>query len=257
MVDASDGTLSERALAALAVVLAAVAGYVDALGWDLLSHVFVANMSGNTIALGRGVAQRDLGEAAARLWPIVTFGLGVFTSEILYEAARRRGRRSGAGWTLGLEAGALAFALALPWPPATSTASVHYYLATGLLAVAMGLQNATLIRVGASSVYTTHVTGNLTRLAREAAHSLFWLIDRARGRASGRLSSQRSSRRVALMAAMWTAYAFGAALGFAAVEYWHRQSVAAAIVVLTALVALDAIRPVGGHEDSGEPSPIF
>jgi uncharacterized membrane protein YoaK (UPF0700 family) len=250
-------TVGERGLAVIAAVLSAVAGYIDALGWVLLSHVYVANMSGNTIALGRGFAHHDLGEAAARIWPIASFMFGLFVSELAYELARRRGRPSGAGWTLGLEAGAVAFAAILPWPAAHATSGVAYYVPTGLLSFAMGLQNATLIRVGASSVYTTHVTGNITRLAREAAHSLLWIEDRARRRVSGSLIGQQSTRRVLLMTAMWIAYGLGALLGALAADRWNRRGALVAVVVLAVLVAADAFEPIGGHERPAEPRAMF
>ena len=128
---------------------------------------------------------------------------------------------------------------------------------SGLLALAMGLQNATLVRVGASSVYTTHVTGNLTRLARDAAHMLLFASDRARGRVRGRVLRQRSTRRVLLMTAMWIAYAIGAVLGTWAADHWGRHGAIAAIVVLTALVAYDAFQPIGGHEQPADPHPLF
>jgi uncharacterized membrane protein YoaK (UPF0700 family) len=254
MRDAEADTFGERGLAAVAVVLSAVAGYVDALGWVLLSQVYVANMSGNTVALGRAVAHRDLGEAAARIWPVVTFTLGLFASELIYEVVRLRGRRSSAGWTLGLEAAAVAFVAILPWPAAPSTSGITYYLPTGLLCVAKGLQNATLIRIGASSVYTTHVTGNLTRLAREGAHALPWIHDPAAGADNGK---QRSERRVALMSAVWVAYAVGAVLGSIAADHWNRRGAVAAVVVLMVLVAIDAFAPIGGHQRPVEPNPMF
>jgi uncharacterized membrane protein YoaK (UPF0700 family) len=257
MRDGAAKTLGERPLAGVAIVLSAVAGYVDALGWMLLSNVYVANMSGNTIALGRELARGQLADAAARFWPIVTFMLGLFVSELVYEFARRRGRRSSAGWTLGFEAGAIAFVAILPWPPAATTHGLDYYLPTGLLAFAMGLQNATLIRVGASSVYTTHVTGNLTRLAREAAHALLWLDDRDAGRAAGRAVEERSIRRVAFMTAMWLAYGGAAALGVLAAQHWQRRGGLPAVIVLFVLVAADAFQPIGGHERPPEPHPMF
>jgi len=250
-------TVGDRGLAAIAIVLGAVAGYIDALGWALLSNVYVANMSGNTIALGRGLAHRDFAEAAARSWPIVSFTLGLFVSELAYDLARRRGRPSSAGWTLGLEAGAVALVSILPWPAAQSTSGLTYYVPTGLLSLAMGLQNATLIRVGASSLYTTHVTGNITRLAREAAHSLLWIVDRSRQRVSGRLVEQRSARRVVLMGAVWFAYGVGALLGALGADHWNRRGAIAAVVVLVALVVADAFAPIGGHERPAEPHAMF
>jgi uncharacterized membrane protein YoaK (UPF0700 family) len=249
--------VGERALAGIAIALTAVAGYLDALGWILLSHVYVANMSGNTIAVGRGLAEHNLGEALARIWPIFAFGLGLFVSEVAHELLRRRGRSSSAGFTLGLEAGAVALVAILPWPPVQSATGLAYYLPTGLLALAMGLQNATLIRVGASSVYTTHVTGNLTRLVREAAHSVIWVGDRARHLTTGGLFEQRSTRRVLLMSAILVAYGTAALLGALAASAWQGRGGLAAVIALTALVIVDAFKPIGGHQPATHPNAMF
>jgi uncharacterized membrane protein YoaK (UPF0700 family) len=249
--------VGERTLAGVAILLSAIAGYVDALGWTLLSHVYVANMSGNTIAVARGLARRDFGQAAARIWPIVAFTIGLFVSEIAHQIALRRGRPSSVGWTLGTEAGAIAFVSILPWPPATSTIGLDYYLPTGLLALAMGLQNATLVRVGASSVYTTHVTGNITRLAREATRAVLRMGPSGEHPVRGRFWRQRSARRALLMSGMWIAYCAGALFGALATDQWGRRAALGAVVVLTGLVIADAFEPIGGHEPRREPHPMF
>ena len=251
---AGDRRIGERGLAAVAVVLSATAGWVDAVGYVLLAHVYVANMSGNTISLGRGLAEGDLAEAAARVWPIVVFAVGLFASELLFELAQRRRRPSGAAWTLGLEAAALALFMALPFSMAPGKYGWDYYVPVGLLALAMGLQNATLVRVGASSVYTTHITGNLTRMARESAHAVLWI---AGGRRREDEEDRRSLRRVALMGGMWAAYAAGAVGGTLAVGRWGRLGAWAALAVLLPLVALDRLRPIGGHARPPRPHAIF
>lgn len=245
--------LGERALAVIACVLSLVAGYVDSLGYLLLAHVYVANMSGNTIDVGRGLAKGSLAEAAARFWPVVVFTFGVFLSELLYELARRRQRRSSASWTLGAEAVVLAIFLAQPFTHSPGKYGYAYYVPVGLLALAMGLQNATLIRVGASSVYTTHITGNLTRLAREGARGLLGL--RARGKRGE--DERRAMRRVGLMGALWLIYTAGALSGTLATWRWGRQAIALPLAPLAVLVLLDRLRPIGGHSTPQQPSPIF
>ena len=112
--DAGERHAGERRLAVAAITLGGVAGYVDIVGWILLSHIYVANMSGNTIAFGRSLARHDLRDAGVRMWPVFLFVLGLFGSELVYEVARRNGRRSRAGWTLALEAAAIAFVTILP-----------------------------------------------------------------------------------------------------------------------------------------------
>ena len=45
----------------VAIALTWIAGFVDIVGYVVLYRVFVANMTGNTIALGRGLVEGDWG----------------------------------------------------------------------------------------------------------------------------------------------------------------------------------------------------
>jgi uncharacterized membrane protein YoaK (UPF0700 family) len=160
--------------------------------------------------------------------------------------------------TLGLEALFIALvALVLPLPPDSelvTAAGLRFFVPVGLLSTAMGLQNASLVRVGASSVYTTHVTGNLTRLAREAAH---WMVSARRRRREARGAARRSARRAALMAIVWTSYLCGAVLGLQGRRAWGLRALGFPVIVLVALTVLDRVRPLGGHDLPSEPNPIF
>jgi uncharacterized membrane protein YoaK (UPF0700 family) len=250
-------TLGIRGTAAVVVLLAAVAGFVDIVGWLALAHVYSANMTGNTIHLAQGITKRHPLETFARAWPILCFVIGLFASELLYTLMHQRGSPSSASVTLGLEALFIALVVVvLPLPPDSelvTAAGLRFFVPVGLLATAMGLQNASLVRVGASSVYTTHVTGNLTRLAREAAQVIVSLFAGAQQRQIAR----RSAQRVALMATVWTSYLAGAVLGVTARSAWGLRALTAPAIVLVALVVLDRLRPLGGHDMPAEPHPLF
>jgi uncharacterized membrane protein YoaK (UPF0700 family) len=249
--------LSVGGTAAVAVALSAVAGFVDIVGWLALAHVYSANMTGNTLHLAQGISQHRVGETFARAWPILCFVLGLFVSELVYQVMQRRGAPGSASITLGIEALLIALvAVVLPLPPDSVlavAAGLHYFIPVGLLATAMGLQNASLVRVGASSVYTTHVTGNLTRFAREAANWTVWAIHRPH---ETRLA-RRSARRSLLMAGVWGSYLCGAVLGVLGRHAWGLRALVLPLVVLLALVALDRVRPLGGHDMPDEPLPMF
>jgi uncharacterized membrane protein YoaK (UPF0700 family) len=244
--------------AAVAVVLSAVAGFVDIVGWLALAHVYSANMTGNTLHLAQAITGRRVVETLARAWPIACFVLGLFVSELVYQLMQRRGSPGSASITLGSEAVLIALVvIALPLPPdsALATASgLAYFVPVGLLATAMGLQNASLVRVGASTVYTTHITGNLTRLAREAAS---WTASTFRGPRSERASARLSARRALLMATVWTTYLVGAALGLLGRGALGLRALVFPLIVLVALVVVDRVRPLGGHDLPSEPRPIF
>jgi uncharacterized membrane protein YoaK (UPF0700 family) len=251
-------TLGVAATATVAIVLAAVAGFVDIVGWLALAHVYSANMTGNTLHLAQGITQGHVVEALARAWPILCFVVGLFASEVIYAVMQQRGSPSSASITLGLEALFIAMVvIVLPLPPDSelaTTAGARYFVPVGLMAGAMGLQNASLVRVGASSVYTTHVTGNLTRLAREAAH---WLVSLMPPFNRANDAGKRSARRALLMASVWSSYLCGGLLGIWGRAALGLRALVFPLVVIVALVALDRVRPLGGHDMPNEPHPIF
>jgi uncharacterized membrane protein YoaK (UPF0700 family) len=52
-----------------ALALTWVAGFVDVVGYMVLYRVFVANMTGNTIALGQGLTAGDWESCCGGAWP--------------------------------------------------------------------------------------------------------------------------------------------------------------------------------------------
>ncbi len=55
--------------------------------------------------------------------------------------------------------------------------SPTYFAMIATLAFAMGIQTATLTHFGTLNVYTTFVTGTLTKFAESLSESLFWIHD--------------------------------------------------------------------------------
>jgi len=151
----------DRPLIAAAIGLAALAGFVDALGFVGLGGFFVSFMSGNTTRLG--VA---LGNAA---WPaalrggalILTFLIGVMGGTLLAHALPRwRKPAVLAAVTAILTIAALAHRLG------------HDPLALFLLAATMGVENGTFQRDGEVSIGLTYMTGTLVRFGQRAALAL-------------------------------------------------------------------------------------
>ena len=64
------------------------------------------------------------------------------------------------------------------------------YLMTGLAALSMGLQNATITKISNGTVRTTHVTGVVTDLGAEVSQFLWWVFDR---KAAGKIELRRPS----------------------------------------------------------------
>lgn len=91
-------------------------------------------------------------------------------------------------------------------------------LLLGMLAAAMGLQTATLTRVGPLTVNTTFVTGMLNKLAQLLARVLFHSYDLHRRSAASRDGQLRRDRRrelrqVGFIFAVWILYLTGAVCG--------------------------------------------
>ncbi|MFE9083059.1 YoaK family protein [Brevundimonas sp. NPDC003935] len=142
----------------MAVLLAALAGYVDSLGFLQLGGLFVSFMSGNSTRMAVGVSMGDwrtVGVAAAIL---ILFVLGAAVGALVAggEGMRSRSR------VLAVEATLLAgAALAVPLGSMS--------LAVGLMVLAMGIENAVFLRDGEVGVGLTYMTGALVKLGQALA----------------------------------------------------------------------------------------
>jgi uncharacterized membrane protein YoaK (UPF0700 family) len=179
-------TLPPQRLAA-AILLAMIAGCVDAVGFTQLSGHFVSFMSGNSTRLGLHIADRE--------WPSALFTFGLVTLFVGGAAAGaliiERAGRAAATVVLLCEAALLAGAAYLlnGWRP---------LLGAVLLPPAMGLANSFLPSAGHAPVGVTYMTGALVRIGTGLA---------AFGREPGRL------RGVLLDLLLWLALVAGVALG--------------------------------------------
>ncbi len=103
--------------------------------------------------------------------------------------------------------------------------STGYFALVALLAFAMGIQTATLTHIGPLTVYTTFVTGTLTKFAESLAQVLCWSHDHFR--LSGKLSDtvrrmpkQQEARNAAFLISIWLCYLTGAAIGILTKRRW-------------------------------------
>jgi uncharacterized membrane protein YoaK (UPF0700 family) len=150
----------------LVAALAALAGYVDGVGYMELGGFFVSFMSGNSTRMGVGLAGQ-LGDAAIAASLIAAFVAGVTTGSLLGHAARNRRRAS----VLAFVGIALIAAVLLDnaaWPLAAGVA----------MAVAMGAENTMFEERGEVRIGLTYMTGALVKLGHSLALAL-------RGRAPG------------------------------------------------------------------------
>ncbi|MBC2652489.1 YoaK family protein [Novosphingobium aerophilum] len=174
----------------LAIGLAGLAGFVDAVGFLSADGYFVSFMSGNTTRLGVDLATRpDRAVVPALL--ITGFVAGVAGGAII--AARAGPRRKRA--VLGLVTLLLVAAAGLR--EAALEGAAPGFVPLALLVTAMGALNNTFLRDGTVSVGLTYMTGALVKLGQAIAASLL-----GQPRGDG-----------AVHAALWGGLASGAVLG--------------------------------------------
>ena len=161
--------VSERPLVALLLVVTFTTGVMDAVSVLGLGHVFTANMTGNVVFLGFALA----GAPGFSPWVYVAALAAFLVGAVI---GGRLGRRFGADrsrWLLRvalIETGFL-FAAALTargyqWEPFVATGRA--YLLIALTAIAMGMRNATVRRLGVADLTTTVLTLTLTGLGADS-----------------------------------------------------------------------------------------
>jgi uncharacterized membrane protein YoaK (UPF0700 family) len=144
-----------------------VTGLVDATSYLKLGHVFVANMTGNVVFLGFGIA----GAGGISVWASLT-ALGSFLvggvagGRIGARRSSDRGRHLTATTVAELVLVAAALAVAAFSPHHIGTGS--RYAVIVLLAVAMGVQNATARKLAVPDLTTTVLTMTLTGVAADS-----------------------------------------------------------------------------------------
>jgi uncharacterized membrane protein YoaK (UPF0700 family) len=146
------------------LVLTFTAGLVDAASFLGLGRVFTANMTGNVVLLGFGVAGSAGLPVAA---PLISLGSFVAGAAIGGWIASRLQERHPAylARTLALETALLAAAAAVAAAATVRANSAAAYTVIALLAVAMGARSATVRRIGVPDLSTTVLTMTLTGLA--------------------------------------------------------------------------------------------
>lgn len=206
---------------ALALGLAALAGFVDVQGFLSLSGIFMSSMSGNSTQLGARLAHGDPGLALIPAAVIVLFVTGVVAGSLV----ARRFANARATVLLVLVA-TLLFGAAL------AAAFDHTPIAIALMTFAMGMENTALVAEGRSTVAVSYITGSLVRLGQAFA---------------ARLSGEDGSD-VAFHVLLWLGIVLGALGGAHAYARWQLDTLWIAFVVALLLIAaarrVDATRGV-------------
>jgi uncharacterized membrane protein YoaK (UPF0700 family) len=145
-----------------------VTGLVDAFSYLVLGHVFVANMTGNVVLLGFALVGAPGFSVAASVAAIASFAVGGSVGgQIGSRLGRHRGRHLSTAAIV--QAAFLGAALVLAaLSPSSIPAGYHYALIV-VLAVAMGIQNATARKLAVPDLTTTVLTLTITGIAADSA----------------------------------------------------------------------------------------
>jgi uncharacterized membrane protein YoaK (UPF0700 family) len=187
----------QHPLARALLVLTFTTGIVDAVSYLGLGRVFTANMTGNIVFLGFGIAGSGGLPVLAPLVSLGSFLLGAGGGGVL---AERMGDRHPAhiARALAVEVSLIGMAAVLAAAVDVRPNAVSGDVVIALLAFAMGARNATVRRLGVPDLTTTVLTMTLTGLAADSP-------------AAGG-SGKGSARRVAAVLAMLTGALAGALL---------------------------------------------
>ncbi|MDB6064584.1 MAG: hypothetical protein JWR26_792 [Pedosphaera sp.] len=241
----------QREKAWLALLLAWVAGFADAVGFVTLIHIFTSHISGNTVTMGVHLGHHEWNEAFHSAYPIPLFLLGFFAGAVLETIAKRNGIRRRLSLGLVVEVALLLVFMLYGSRVADSDQlrahpAWEFQLFTALLAIALGLQSSTLRRVRGQSVHTTYITGMLTQFTEDAEAWLFHLFDRLRGKPPGESNPINEDHvgKMILYGGIWLAFALGAICGGFGEQKWGLFSLTAPLCVLAFIILCDLIRPV-------------
>lgn len=234
----------------LSFLLAGIAGFADAFGFLALQKIFFSAVSGNTVAVNASLAKKDWREAVHHACPIIFFAGGVILGTIIEKAMCRRRIRRRLAIASAIEALLLAAFLIVgheAGPFNSSTAGVRqepvqFYLMIALLSGAMGVQAATLRRVGQESVNTPFVTGMLVQAVENAVNAGFNAFDRFRNRKSE--FADDAAAKAIFHGALWLCFAVGAFGGGAGEIRWGYPALLAPIGALSCIIFYDLARPV-------------
>lgn len=198
-------------------------GLVDAVSYLGLGHVFAANMTGNIVLLGFGIAGSGGLPVVAPLVSLASFLVGARCGGIL---VNRLGDRhpEHVSRALGFEVALIAIATVVAIAIDVRPGAFWGDAVIALLALAMGVRNATVRRLAVPDLTTTVLTMTLTGLAADA----------------GPGDSKGSARRIAAVMAMLTGAVAGALLLKASLVL--PLAAAAGMAVLTWLIYVPAAR---------------
>lgn len=151
----------------LLVSMTLVTGLVDAFSYLVLSHVFVANMTGNVVLLGFALVGAPGFSIAASVTAVAAFGVGALVGgQIGSRFAVNRGRLFSIA--ASIQAVFLVVGVILAAFTSNPVANGYRYSVIVALAIAMGIQNASARKLAVPDLTTTVLTMTITGVAADS-----------------------------------------------------------------------------------------
>jgi uncharacterized membrane protein YoaK (UPF0700 family) len=210
------------------LVLTFTTGLVDAVSYLGLGRVFTANMTGNVVLLGFGVAGSGGLPVVAPVSSLIAFLLGSISGGALVKRLERR-HPALVARGLAIEVSLIAAAAVLAAATSIKPGDARAYAVIVLLALAMGVRSTMVRRIGVPDLSTVVLTMTMTALASESQF--------AGGSGSG------SIRRLTAVLAMFAGALTGALL--LKTSLFLPLVLAAALALLTGLVYVPTAMRLG------------
>lgn len=207
-----------RTKSAVALLLTFSAGFVDVVGYLAIYNLFTAHVSGATVHLGSDLMLRHWATAAMAASVIGGFLGGSIVGRAVIEAGARLHVRRVASVNLAAEVVLLVAFILIQAPLSRTSEPARICALLGMLALAMGLQTATLTRIGALTIHTTFITGMVNKVAQLVSHILFHTYDVWRAADSHEREHFRGLRRnvahqALFFVSIWLVFVLAAVLG--------------------------------------------
>lgn len=255
--------LAARSKALVAIALAWAAGFVDIVTWLALAHVYSSHMTGNTAGFAHGLGAAKWIDAFHHGWPILPFLGGLLYSAATTKIARRNGIHSSFSIALFTELLLLAAFLAIGTRHIRNgevqvTSQWLYYTILSLPCAAMGIQTVTVTRVNGLRVYTTYLTGSLSKFSENVIEYIFWWKDEMRRPRPRRLRllsvalHQKALQHAALTGGLWVAFFAGAICGVLEESRYALICLVGPIAVLAVTIVIDVLWPVAAADEPPE-----
>ncbi|MGH9515567.1 MAG: YoaK family protein [Terriglobales bacterium] len=254
---ASQSLVHNKAKVTTVFLLTFVAGFVDIVGYIAVYHLFTANMTGTTVHLGHDLVTGQHAAAIIALSVLGSFVLGSIGGRALIEAGARVHVRCVASITIAIEAAlVLTFIALFNTLSGAAKSPASSCLLLVLLAIAMGIQTASLTRIGPLTVHTTFVTGMLNKLAQLISHFLFRSYDLMQAEEHERQwlreARKQHMREALFFFFIWFTYCIAALAGTLCFLRGNIRVMYLPVVLLGIAIVVDQFHPLSLREEEDQ-----